>query len=327
MGRMDLPMADTFMRTAPTWSVACSQPTGAVTDRLILTSLESVWRLHGQRTHGHDDPHENPTAHDDDDHQDPHVDHDHHREDHGHHEDRHVDHAHARQSEAQITDDHDHHQDEHTGPFSAEGREAVRQMTSADGDAEPNHDGMTDAGLEITALLLRYRTPLAAVSLPREVNATSELQAASPAGEITRLLQLVGLGIDGLRTFAWVLIATACLSVFAALYGSLKNRRGDLAMLRCLGATRLEIFLAMMSEGLLMSIAGIAPGFGLGHLGIWLIAAWLETGRGVSIDGIHWVAAETQLVAFLLIAAVISALLPSVQAYRTDVARTLAERG
>src|SRR3990167_9195910 len=52
---------------------------------------------------------------------------------------------------------------------------------------------------EVTVALLRYRTPLAAVTLPRYINAGTALQAAAPAIEVTRLLRLLGVGADVLR--------------------------------------------------------------------------------------------------------------------------------
>jgi putative ABC transport system permease protein len=238
-------------------------PLGSVVDRLVLTGLESVWELHGER-----EEHEDGAAHQEEGHDDAGVDADHHAGTAGH-----------------------------------------------------------DPDLEITALLLRYRTPLAAMTLPRDVNGAAGLQAAAPAMEIARILQLVGLGLEGLRAFAWVLIITACLSVFAALYGSLRSRRGDLAMLRCLGATRFEIFFAMMVEGMLLSLMGIALGYSLGHGVMSLISWWLETSRGVSLAGLYWVSAETRLLLVLLAVSLLSAAIPSIQAYRTDVARTLAEGG
>ena len=70
---------------------------------------------------------------------------------------------------------------------------------------------------EVTVALVRYRTPLAAVSLPRAINANTSMQAAAPAIEVTRLLRLLGVGADVLRAFGGVLLAVAALSVFIAL--------------------------------------------------------------------------------------------------------------
>lgn len=268
--------------------VGILKASGAVADRLILTSLESVWTLHG---HG-----EPAGAAHDKEHGDEHEHEDEHELEHKHEDE--LEGGHQPESEHELIEQASHTEEAHT-------KEALH--------------------LEITAMLLRYRTPLAAMSLPREINAVSALQAAAPALEIARLLQLIGLGMDGLRAFAWVLIVTACLSVFAALYGSLRSRRGDLAMLRCLGATRGELFLAMLSEGLLLSLAGITLGYALAHGAMGLVGAWLEASRGVKLSPLLWVDGETALLAVLLLVSAMSAAIPAYQAYRTDVARTLAE--
>ena len=52
---------------------------------------------------------------------------------------------------------------------------------------------------EITALLIQYASPIAAATLPRFVNSTSDLQAASPAYESARLFRMIGVGVDVLR--------------------------------------------------------------------------------------------------------------------------------
>ena len=309
--------------TQPYRVVGILKASGAVVDRLVLTSLESVWTLHG---HGeaavaaHDSEHEDELEHGHENELE------HGREDkleHGH-EDK-LEHGHENELEHEHEDKLEHgHEDEFEHEHELEdGREH-------DSEHEPGeqaaHSG-EQPDLEITAMLLRYRTPLAAMSLPREINAVGALQAAAPALEIARLLQLIGLGMDGLRAFAWVLIVTACLSVFAALYGSLSSRRGDLAMLRCLGATRGELFLALLSEGLLLSVAGITLGYALAHGAMGLLGAWLEASRGVALSPSLWVDGETALLAVLLLVSAISAAIPAYQAYRTDVARTLAEGG
>lgn len=190
----------------------------------------------------------------------------------------------------------------------------------SDGPDHEDHDG----DREITALLLSYATPLAATSLPREIDRASNLQEASPAFELARLLQLVGIGRDGLLVFAGILILTAGFSVFAALYGALKARRFDLAMLRCLGASREELLLSLLLEGLMLTAAGVAAGLTMGHIAMAALGSWLEARRGVMIDSWIWLPTETVLVFGLLGVGILAALLPAWQAYRTDVAQTLA---
>ncbi|MEL7311275.1 MAG: FtsX-like permease family protein [Pseudomonadota bacterium] len=151
--------------------------------------------------------------------------------------------------------------------------------------------------------------------------------AAAPAVEVNRVLRLIGFGIDGLRIFAWVLIASAALSIFAALYGSLHARRGDIAMLRCLGATRWQVFYTLILEGILLTTAGVLVGLICGHLLVETLAQWLESAQGVAFTGMTWLPQETLLLVGLLLVGIVAAAVPAIQAYRTDVARTLAEVG
>ena len=203
--------------------------------------------------------------------------------------------------------------------------DAHHEADEHDDHEESHHEADEHDDQEITAMLLRYRSPLAAMTLPRAVNADSALQAASPASEVSRILQLVGIGFDGLRAFSWVLILTAALSIFAALYGSLRARKNDLAMLRCLGATRWELLLVLLMEGLLLSGMGVALGFLVGHGITEVLGSWLASARGVTLTGQTWLTAETTLLVGLLLVGLVAAVIPAVQAYRTDVARTLAE--
>ena len=85
---------------------------------------------------------------------------------------------------------------------------------------------------EYTALLIQYASPIAAAILPRYVNNNSAMQAASPAYETARLFSIIGVGVDVLRGFALVLVFSAGLSVFIALYNALNERRYDLAVRR-----------------------------------------------------------------------------------------------
>ncbi|HOX84213.1 MAG TPA: ABC transporter permease, partial [Chryseolinea sp.] len=69
-----------------------------------------------------------------------------------------------------------------------------------------------DSTKEITSMLIQYRSPMGAVQLPRFVNSQSSLQAASPAFETARLFSILGIGVDILMAFAYVLIVISGLS-------------------------------------------------------------------------------------------------------------------
>jgi putative ABC transport system permease protein len=178
---------------------------------------------------------------------------------------------------------------------------------------------------EITALLIRYRTPLAAVTLPRLINAQSALQAAAPAFELARLLQLVGTGADILRGFAYVLIIVAALSIFVALYSALQKRQFDLAVMRTLGASRGQVLWFILLEGLLLAVGGTLIGILCGHLATAAVAWWLLETRQIFFSAGSWLPQELYLPLLAIVIGVLAALLPAIQAYRLDIATVLAE--
>ena len=177
---------------------------------------------------------------------------------------------------------------------------------------------------EITALLIQYATPMAVAVLPRYINTKSEMQAASPAIETARLFSVIGVGVDVLRGFALVLILSAGLSLFIALYNALAERRYDLALMRTLGASPGKLMALMLCEGALLAGLGALFGIALGHALTELLGRALKTAQQISVTGFTWVPGELWLIAVALVVGIIASLLPAWRAYRTDIAHTLA---
>ncbi|MEM7044775.1 MAG: ABC transporter permease [Pseudomonadota bacterium] len=176
----------------------------------------------------------------------------------------------------------------------------------------------------VTALLLSYRTPLAAVQLPPLVNQTKGLQAAAPALEMARLLSMIGIGVDAIRGFSLLLMATAGLSLFIGLTNALQARRYDLAVMRTMGASPSILFVQLLLEGMLLAGGGVVLGLLLGHGAASLLAASFTSIETLGLSGFAWVAEEAYVVALALAVGLVAALIPAIQAYRTDIAAVLA---
>lgn len=178
---------------------------------------------------------------------------------------------------------------------------------------------------EVTVVLVRYRTPLAAVSLPRSVNANTSMQAAAPAMEISRLLRLLGVGADVLRAFGGVLLAVAALSVFIALWNAVRERRFDLAMLRMLGAPPGRVAGLVLCEALWLAVLASGLGLLLGH-SLAHAMGWALQAQGLlPVTGALWLPEEAGVPLLAGLVAAVAALLPAMQAYRTDVADLLVQ--
>lgn len=198
-------------------------------------------------------------------------------------------------------------------------------LTSIESVWEVHHDDGNKGEREVTVLLIQYASPLAAAMLPRQINAKSELQAASPAYETARLFRIVGVGVEALRAFAAALILAAGLSVFIALYNALEERRYELALMRALGASPARLFGLLVAEGLGLTLLGAVLGVILGHAFTAGLGAWLEATQNYGVSGMEVRNEELWIVAVALAVGLAAALLPAWRAYRTDVARTLAQ--
>jgi putative ABC transport system permease protein len=198
--------------------------------------------------------------------------------------------------------DHDHHDHKHDHGSSEDAREAP----------------------EITAVLVKTRSPLATINLPRSINRESLLQAASPALEMARLNAVFGVGLRGLGYLSAFLIGLAALSIFAGIAGSLDSRSGDLAVLRALGYSRLRLAGILLAEGMALAVTGIALGFAGGLGGYALLMPHVLPALGaVSFRpdaGWLWLCLS------VLAAALAASLLPALRAIRSDPALLLSRR-
>jgi len=179
---------------------------------------------------------------------------------------------------------------------------------------------------QVTALLVQYATPLAAVSLPRKINSETNMQAASPAYETARLFRMIGVGADVIRAFGGVVLATAALSLFIALYHALNERAYDIAVLRTLGARPAAISMMLMLEALILAVLGGVAGLVLAHGLAAILSWWMAKQESVPIDPWTFSAKELWLLVPSLLAAGLAALLPSWRAAQANISATLARR-
>ncbi|PMQ14191.1 FtsX-like permease family protein [Janthinobacterium sp. AD80] len=152
------------------------------------------------------------------------------------------------------------------------------------------------------------------------MNSQARLQAAQPAFEAARLFNLLGVGIDVLRAIAAGVLLVAALSLFVALYGALEERKWDMAILRTLGASPFKLLRLLLAQGLLLSLAGAAIGWLLGHAGIGI----LESMQDLNLQPWRILAAEAWLPVIAAAVGLLAAAIPAARAYRTDIAATLA---
>jgi len=191
---------------------------------------------------------------------------------------------------------------------------------------DPEEMKVIAAERQVTVLLVQYATPLAAVSLPRKINSETNMQAASPAYETARLFKIVGVGADVIRAFGGVVLATAALSLFIALYHALNERAYDIAVLRTLGARPASIAIMMLLEAMILALLGGVLGLLLAHSLAAVLAWWMARQESLPINPWAVSAQELWLLVPSFAAALLAALLPSWRAAQANISATLARR-
>jgi len=182
----------------------------------------------------------------------------------------------------------------------------------------------SDSSREITSLLIKYRNPIAALQLPRYIKSQTGMQAASPSFEAARLFSILGVGVEAMTGFAYVLIFISALSIFIALYNSLKERQYDLAIMRSMGANKSKLFIATLMEGTILTLLGSIIGLSLGHGVLYLFTALVEESQKAGISAAIFYTAEIWLLGGSIVLGIVCSLIPAFQAYRTDIHKVLA---
>ncbi len=263
--------------------VGILNPTNTVLDQLLLTTPATFWKLHN---HGENLPEGDDRA--GHDHKDGnHVGHDHHDHDHDH---------------------GDAGNDSETMLSSSSNAYLLQQEDS----------------LSITSLLLTFKgRNFQALNLGRNINENTDMQAASPAIEINRLFSLMDTGTRALNALALAIIFVSGLSIFLAMLNKLRDRKLELAYMRVKGASRTQVFMLIIFEGLIIAFLGSLLGFLLSYGGIYLLSTSMEANYNYSLSAGSFSMAELYLFFGALVMGALAAILPAIQASKTDISITL----
>ena len=190
---------------------------------------------------------------------------------------------------------------------------------------EHHHDEISEEGKEITAVLIKFKNKMGFVLWPRLIAQNTDMQAASPAVEINRLFSLFGIGLQALQYLAYGIMLISGISIFIALYNTLKERKYEFALMRVSGASRTQLLGLVLFESLLLCITGFVLGTIVGRVGLLWISSTTEQDYKMTFDPFAF-ALEKEGVLFLvtIFVGIIAALIPAIKAYRLNISKTLA---
>lgn len=183
-----------------------------------------------------------------------------------------------------------------------------------------------EAEKAITSLLIKFKgTNIRSLNFLRNINENTNMQAANPALEINRLYLLMGSGLEAIQWLGWLIMLVSGFSVLVALLNALSERKKELALLRILGASPIQLLFLIIFEGVLLALLGYGLGIILSHSCLWLAADQLQKVYNYAFNPVLFLPAEAWLFVGALCIGVITAFYPAIKAYRTNLHETLSE--
>ena len=189
-----------------------------------------------------------------------------------------------------------------------------------DHDEEHQHDNR-----EITAMLIKFKSPMNIIQFPRQINETTNLQAAVPSYEISRLFKLFGFGIETLSYLAYLIIIVSGFSLFINLFNSMRERKYEMALIRTLGASRLQLSTMIIFESIILTISGFILGLLFSRFGVMFVSTLMEESINYNLSSFKILNEEYWLLLLSVIIGLMASLIPAVQVYKMNISKILAD--
>ena len=218
--------------------------------------------------------------------------------------DLHAEHDHSGEEH---DDEHDHeHDDEH------------------DHEHEDEHDHEHDDE-EITAMLIKFQNPMNIIQFPRQINEETNLQAAVPSYEISRLFKLFGFGIETLTYLAYLIIIVSAFSLFINLFNSMRDRKYEMALIRTLGSSRRQLSFMIIFESLILTTVGFLLGLLVSRLGVMFVSSLMEESLNYNLNSFGILNEELLLLILSIFIGLISSIIPALQVYNLNISEVLGD--
>ena len=181
------------------------------------------------------------------------------------------------------------------------------------------HTDVNKDKLEITSLLLKYKNKTSSFSFPRLINKGTNMQAASPSFEISKLLKLTGNAHRVVDYLSVLIILLSFIGILFTLLNNINERKYDLAILRTLGFSRWKLFSIILSEGMIISIVGSTIGLIFGYLVYESMQYFSIVGRSIELGQLNFLNDLFLIWITVNIIAFITCLVPCIKVYKQNI--------
>jgi len=205
--------------------------------------------------------------------------------------------------------------------------ETVRYIHRKHQEDEAAETGVSETYVNLpdaaTAVVASYKSPVAALLVPRLIETDPTLSAASPSFEVARVMSYLRPLTFAATAVGLLLVVIAAAAAAAALMATMNARTRDLALLRALGAGPWSLASVAFAEAALIAMAALLVGLGVSAFLVFGGAQLLAEQTGLLLKPEIHLEDLSYLVGGALIAAAVAALFPAVRAARTPIEELL----
>jgi putative ABC transport system permease protein len=248
--------------------------TGGPSDRAIYVDLASVWEVHGQGKHTHEEE--------------------------SHADEPHTDELHTDELNSDEVAAHEEELHAEVGGWTLENLDTI-SLTNLDTD---------DRG--ITAILWAPHDLNDVYVVANQINNDVDgIQAIFPGSVISRLALMVGEGRQTYSLLANLILVLAIITVALNTYANALQAQKNLAILRAVGVPRVVVAGSVVLESLLLSFTGIVLGVVAAYGGTYLVGQLVNAQTSISFQAPELTQGDWLRALILLPVAVLFALLPA----------------
>jgi putative ABC transport system permease protein len=174
----------------------------------------------------------------------------------------------------------------------------------------------------VTAALVGLKSRLQVFQLQRFINEyrAEPLSAILPGVALQELWSLVATAETALLAVSAMVVVTAILGMTTMVLATLNERRREMAILRSVGAGPGTIVALMVSEALILTLAGVAAGTAILYGVLFAARPAIDRAYGLHLEIGLPTQVELSALGFVVLAGCLAGLIPARRAYRMSVA-------
>lgn len=200
---------------------------------------------------------------------------------------------------------------------SLESLDRIHHEEAKHGSNEDHEHGGKES---LTAFFMKLKNRIDILTIQREINNYQKeaLSAVIPAVVVNDIWHMLSYVENALKVLGACVLLVSLFSMLTMLLSSLNERRREMAILRSLGASPVQLSSLLIFESTLMTVVSLLGGFLLQGILIFLLRGWLKENYGIFIESFQFQSENLIILIFILTLGLLVGIIPAIRVYKTS---------